>query len=542
MPPVPMGLHDGAAVFGHKLPGGGALVNVPDYLLLVKNKVVGIDVSTLLHGLCQSMDIQQMQAIDPRNSVAYPVANLLSTYFKAKALDEAKAIVAVFDPKRLNCHHCGECKETYEAAYATKCDITGRNSRGVAAVAAEEAYNEALATYYEATDGADDTHSARNTEGDKDPLKEAFDTWVKAADTCTSSVEEAARHFFVEWNVKVNEARALAAKGGGGGVPLTAKSQTENWASRPLIHCVASPVEADDQLAYFVRCGLIDLVISVDTDFVCMRGLPLLATKSAVSRVKYGSSLRQYSKNSVIARARVLFGIDDDDECDLDTACHLFTAMSCATGNDYVLKSCSVAAATPVICAHLAERRRTGAWPGSWTLADKLYRLNHADKVKRKSKLKYPTKTAFVAAFREAFEVYNCGRQWVRALHTPRRHSDMDDVCARLSVSVRVCVRGRETCVRAHDDVLCVVVPLLPRNLKELYRPSLSSRRTRFASNNPPAETNPSIWRRSSSFRRLRESMFGSAAISTSSGSLRRHVSRVAWACARVCMYVYACV
>ena len=118
----------------------------------------------------------------------------------------------------------------------------------------------------------------------------------------------------------------------------------------------------------------------------------------------------------------------------------------------------------------------------------------------------------------------------------------MDDVCARLSVSVRVCVRGRETCVRAHDDVLCVVVPLLPRNLKELYRPSLSSRRTRFALNNPPAETNPSIWRRSSSFRRLRESMFGSAAISTSSGSLRRHVSRVAWACARVCMYVYVCV
>ena len=28
MPPVPMGLHNGAVVFGHKLPGGGALVNV----------------------------------------------------------------------------------------------------------------------------------------------------------------------------------------------------------------------------------------------------------------------------------------------------------------------------------------------------------------------------------------------------------------------------------------------------------------------------------------------------------------------------------
>jgi hypothetical protein len=193
-------------------------------------------------------------------------------------------------------------------------------------------------------------------------------------------------------------------------------------------------VEADDQLAYFVRCGLVDLVISVDTDFICMRGLPLLATKSAISRVKYGSTLRQYSKNSVIARARVLFGMEDDDECDLDTACYLFTAMSCATGNDYVLKSCSVATATTIICAHLAERRRTGVWPGAASLADQVYERNHDDNVKRKSKDKYRTKAAFIAAFREAFDVYNNGRQWVRASHPPRSQSNMDDVCARLSV------------------------------------------------------------------------------------------------------------
>ena len=89
-----MGLHDGAAVFGHKLAGGVALVSVPEYFLLVKDKVVGglIDRSTLLHGLCQSKDMQQMQAVDPRNSVVYPVANLLSTYFKAKALDQARCV------------------------------------------------------------------------------------------------------------------------------------------------------------------------------------------------------------------------------------------------------------------------------------------------------------------------------------------------------------------------------------------------------------------------------------------------------------------
>ena len=412
-----MGLDDGAAVFGHKLPGGGALVSVPDYLNMVKGKVVGVDISALEHGLCQSRDVQQILAIDPRNSVVYPIANLLSTFIKAKSLFEASSIIFVYDPKRLKCHHCGDCKAEYDAAYATKCDITGRNKRGVAAESALDAYKNALAAYLEATAGTDEAHSARDMEeGDKDPLKETFDAWVKAADTCTTSVEEAVRHFVVEWNTKVHEARALAQKGGGGGVALPAKSQTENWAKRPLIHCVASPVEADDQLAYFVRCGLIHLIISVDSDFVCMRGLPLLTTKSAVNRVKYGATLRQYSKDSVIARARVLFSIPDDEECDLEMACYLFTAMSCATGNDYVLKSCSVAAATPIICAHLAEYRRTRVWPGSWTLGATLYELNHADRVKRKSKDKYPTKAAFVTAFREAFEIYNVGRQWVRGV------------------------------------------------------------------------------------------------------------------------------
>ncbi len=52
-----MGLDDGAAVFGHKLPGGDALVSVPNFLNLVKGKVVGIDLSALEHGLCQSRDV-----------------------------------------------------------------------------------------------------------------------------------------------------------------------------------------------------------------------------------------------------------------------------------------------------------------------------------------------------------------------------------------------------------------------------------------------------------------------------------------------------
>ena len=83
--------------------------------------------------------------------MVYPIANLLSTFIKAKSLFEASSIIFVYDPKRLKCHHCGDCKAEYDAAYATKCDITGRNKRGVAAESALDAYKNALAAYLEAT-------------------------------------------------------------------------------------------------------------------------------------------------------------------------------------------------------------------------------------------------------------------------------------------------------------------------------------------------------------------------------------------------------
>ncbi len=82
----------------------------------------------------------------------------------------------------------------------------------------------------EATAGTDDAHSARDMEEeDKDLLKETF---VKAADTCTPSLKKAVPHrwvphFVVKWNTKMHEARALAQKGGDGGVALLAKLLTE---------------------------------------------------------------------------------------------------------------------------------------------------------------------------------------------------------------------------------------------------------------------------------------------------------------------------
>ena len=55
-------------------------------------------------------------------------------------------------------------------------------------------------------------------------------------------MEEAVRHFFVEWNVKVYEARALATEAGGGGVTLTAKLQKDGaatWMARHKAMVVA---------------------------------------------------------------------------------------------------------------------------------------------------------------------------------------------------------------------------------------------------------------------------------------------------------------
>ena len=250
----PMGFKNGAVVFGH----GGAdtalrRVGVKGYEDMVKGAVVGVDASCLLHGPLRTVDVQQVLTVDPHNSVRYLVASTLSDFMKAKLLATVRAVFLVFDPKRRNAHHCEDCKSKYTTAYAKKCSCTSRGGAQGRADKARAAYAVALAAFNNEISVDPEDAELRDNAGRR--LSAAFKTLMAATDTVTQTLEDAVLHFAGEWNDKVLEARTLAAKG----VAVPKKSEEQDWGARPLIHCINSPVEADDQLAYFVRVGLVQV-------------------------------------------------------------------------------------------------------------------------------------------------------------------------------------------------------------------------------------------------------------------------------------------
>ena len=298
----PMGFKHGKVVFGHDGTNSALRrVGVKGYAEMIKGAVVGIDLSSLLHGPLSTVDVKQVLTVNGGNSVLYLVASTLSDIFKAKLLDTARAIFLVCDPKRRDAHHCEACKGKYTTAYAKKCSCTGRNGAQGRTDKARAAYTAALAAFNEEISDDPDDQELRDAAGER--LSAAFKKLMAATDTVTHALEDAVLHFAGEWNDKVREARALAAKG----VAVPKKSEEQDWAHRPLIHCIGSPVEADDQLGYFVRVGLVQVVLATDTDLVCNGGLPCVAKGGVNNKAAVGKTpIFVYTKDSATERARLL--------------------------------------------------------------------------------------------------------------------------------------------------------------------------------------------------------------------------------------------
>ena len=112
-----MGFKHGKVVFGHDGTNSALRrVGVKGYAEMIKGAVVGIDLSSLLHGPLSTVDVKQVLTVNGGNSVLYLVASTLSDIFKAKLLDTARAIFLVCDPKRRDAHHCEACKGKYTTA------------------------------------------------------------------------------------------------------------------------------------------------------------------------------------------------------------------------------------------------------------------------------------------------------------------------------------------------------------------------------------------------------------------------------------------
>jgi len=172
-------------------------------------------------------------------------------------------------------------------------------------------------------------------------LEADFYASFKDANAVTPGLHSA----FVAWvhayQIRVHNARAMMAD------TRNVSSRSERTAnvakefpesSWPDICCVNSPVEADDQLGYLYRCGLVDVVFATDSDLVAM-GCYSMVSRGFLN-VNRSVKPKGFTEESIFARVREIFDIQSSqwrsikdkrefDLCALYFAyCHALLAMT----------------------------------------------------------------------------------------------------------------------------------------------------------------------------------------------------------------------
>ena len=321
-----MGIHDWSGFdFTRKA------VGVHDW----SGKIVGVDVSVLFHALLAKggknpTHIRQLLAVNPSTSVYYLVAKKMNLWLINHNLHTAKAIVFVHDPALVDKYHCSQCREMCDEHLAVKKEISGRNATANTAGRIKKQWEETYCKYQELKDPKDQidaTPGLRDAWGKyqnslnivKLPMHQAFVAWVKLC------------------NTQRDQAIALAAKTRGKTSskkikPRNAKKDKATW---PQLICINSPVEADDQLAYLYRYGIIDYVFSVDTDFFALGCFNVINSGwLSVSNLK----MFGYTEAHLFQQVAYKFGLtlpttNDQRQKMIRT---LICLISCIQGNDYI--------------------------------------------------------------------------------------------------------------------------------------------------------------------------------------------------------------
>ena len=213
------------------------------------------------------------------------------------------------------------------------------------------------------------------------------------------------------------------------------KSKKETAATNPVawppIVCVNSPVEADDQLGYFHRCGLIDIVFTVDSDLIAL-GCFDIVTKAA----NKGTIAMGYTTDSVMQRGLKIFQIQSDHEewCKKSEAQRreyirsLFCLISCVVGNDYVKGALTPSPESPregktyadhVVATFALKHSYTEIRDGRDVVevAEQLWvkctsSSSSAQRQQGRGIMFYNEKDDYTKAFVQAFNIYHHGRYW----------------------------------------------------------------------------------------------------------------------------------
>ena len=411
-------------------PGPSGQKRLGTWKSVVSEKVVGVDISVLFHGLFgkKTSVVRQMLTVNPEASVKYVVAETMNQWFIQHELFHAKVVVFVHDPKLVQQWHCSDCKKAFDKAIAVKYEVTGRSRRQDAAVERDKEWKKKVAAF------------AAECAGQPEAVREATGKWLQAEfdNTFKGSVVSKSLHdAFVDWvrehNIKVDSAKKIAEKRKRSSTaskgPAVArgrrkkvvqpKEATWMW---PLMKCLNSPIEADDQLAYLYHCGLVDVVLTVDTDLLAFGCFDIISGN--VTSLT-GGMPTGYTFDSVAARLILNFGISDSQWAKVvgQKRCLrlLLCLLSCIVGNDYVVTSVDPQKACQFVGEWFRARLKTD--PNTWVphdsmrrsirhVAIQLWELDQRNNRTRKLKSSYKDCDEYVVAFLSSFDIYSRGRCW----------------------------------------------------------------------------------------------------------------------------------
>jgi len=396
---------------------------------VVGKRVVGVDISVLFHSLFgDKTEVRQILSVNQEASVFYFVGQRLNKWFKDRQLYHAKAIIFVHDPKLANQFHCGSCKKKYKEDIAIKYKVSGRD--------ATTANNKVhFQTWIKERDEFLSLDEHERNANEVESLRRCFhNKVVKKSNVVTQALHNAFITWVHQYNIDVENAKILQndhkTKG------KKASTTTTEQATWPTMVCVNSPVEADDQLGYFHECGLVEVILTVDSDLIAL-GCFDIVTKGLTSPNKQAVP-RGYTTKTVMDRGMKLFAIDKNErdwrvkniKSQLEYIRTLFCFLSCIVGNDYVKTAFkpksreSTATSTDTIYAenvvadfakrvgrnHLDSSLAKTLAAEVWTSVQQ--RSTPKQQAAKTGILRYGTSDKYIAAFQRAFMIYRSGRRW----------------------------------------------------------------------------------------------------------------------------------
>ena len=398
---------------------------------LFQNKVVGGDISVLFHSLfTERHPVGQLLRADANSSVYPLVSETMNAFFTSHCLREAKGIVFVHDPKLVKQFHCSSCEKAYHSFIDTKYTVTGRDRRQKSQVQQTVDWKKTVDTFRNLKDAAVKLEMEKGL-SDKfaraykyanvvtQPLHDAFVTWVFDYVAGVLNARELkkknARHKVPRKKMRKecsNSRTAVSVDGGTGQVGST--PEDVDLASYPLMVCVNSPMEADDQLAYLQNCGFVDRILTVDSDLLAL-GCFNVVTKG-LSR--FSRTAKGYTNESVADRLAWLLQVPSAELLNNQAWMRqLLCLVSCTVGNDYVVGGLgSTEGVTKV--RDFVRGRSTRDNPHTITTEDAIavakgiWAQVISNNRKRKLQQKYKDMQLYLDAFCQAFEIYSVGRHW----------------------------------------------------------------------------------------------------------------------------------